>query len=148
MSETNNSNSNRRRSHSITPSQRSSRSCITIVENNPELTTCNDPKADDTYVIRTIKEPKYSRWEHFKAAFGFRSMRQPIIEEEFVKPPRPKLHRVWQLCGLICRTSANTIQQRTTEDSPWIQPVFVLSSRNDTDKHKIPQVASATIDTG
>lgn len=32
--------------------------------------------------------------------------------------------------------------------SPWILPVYVLSSRRDTDKHQVPKEAKCTIDTG
>jgi hypothetical protein len=34
------------------------------------------------------------------------------------------------------------------DDSPWVLPVYVLSSRKDTDKHDVPKEAKCTIDTG
>jgi hypothetical protein len=34
------------------------------------------------------------------------------------------------------------------DDSPWVLPVYVLSSRKDTDKQIVPKEAKCTIDTG
>jgi hypothetical protein len=43
---------------------------------------------------------------------------------------------------------ANKINQASLDGSPWIQPVFVVSTRRDTDRIKVAERAKCTIDTG
>ncbi len=38
--------------------------------------------------------------------------------------------------------------EQVDDESPWVLPVFVLSSRTDTSKHNLPKIARCTIDTG
>jgi hypothetical protein len=38
--------------------------------------------------------------------------------------------------------------QASLDESPWVQSVFVLSTRRDTDKNEVPKRAKCTIDTG
>jgi len=122
---------NRRRSTSVTPSERSSRSRITLVETDPDLASDHGQKIDDSYKVITIFPPKYSWLDHFLGVFciDITKKKKPIMREEFVKPA---VRDVPEVDG----------------GSPWILPVYVLSTRKNTDKNHVPVEAMCTIDTG
>jgi hypothetical protein len=89
---------NRRRSTSVTPSERSSRSRITLVETDADLASDRGPKIDDSYKVITISQPKYSWLDHFLGVFciDIGKKKKPIMREDFVKPVVPDVPVVSQ----------------------------------------------------
>jgi hypothetical protein len=89
---------NRRRSASVTPSERSSRSRITLVENDPDLASYHGQKIDDSYKITTFYPPKYTWFDHLRGVFciNVAKKKKPIMEEKFVKPNVPDVPEVSQ----------------------------------------------------
>ncbi|TVY42634.1 hypothetical protein LSUB1_G005404 [Lachnellula subtilissima] len=122
---------NRRRSLSVTPSQRSSRSRITLVENHPGLVEDDIGKSDHDNVLN-YRAPKYTWRDHLLGVFCFNVSKgkERLVEEEIQPPKSPQEPEMDQ------------------SSSPWILPVYVLSTRRDTEKHHIPKEAKCTIDTG
>jgi hypothetical protein len=79
---------NRRRSASITPSQRSSRSRITLVENDPDLVADDVVKADGINKVVIYRTPKYTWRDHLRGVFGFKVSKgkELFVEEDFEQP--------------------------------------------------------------
>jgi len=97
---------NRRRSASITPSQRSSRSRITLVENDPDLVADDVVKSEGINKVVIYKTPKYTWRDHLRGVFGFKvskgkeffveeNFEQPeVLQEPEVPPPHLELQRL------------------------------------------------------
>ncbi|KAH6718708.1 hypothetical protein BKA61DRAFT_474263 [Leptodontidium sp. MPI-SDFR-AT-0119] len=115
-----------RRSLSIQPSIRSSRSRITLVGYDESL----EPKFESEYGASS-DAGRYSWLDHLLAVFCI--PRRPTLEPARTavpeSPPRyqdPEVHVA----------------------SPWVLPVYVLSTERDQSRHMIPREAKCTIDTG
>ena len=76
----------RRRSTSVTPSERSSRSRITFVEDDPEVASYHGLQSQNSYKITKLYAPRYTWKEHLKALFGIdvSKNKKPIIREEII----------------------------------------------------------------
>lgn len=87
----------RRRSTSVTPSEGSSRSRITVVENDPELASYHGPN-DSSYEVTKIYAPKYTWLEHLFALFGINvaKRKEPIIRKEIITSKAPEVDEVRQ----------------------------------------------------
>ena len=77
---------NRRRSASITPSQRSNISRITLVENDPDLVADNALKLQPDGVNKVLiyRTPKYTWRDHLRGLFGFKVSKEKdlFVEED------------------------------------------------------------------
>jgi len=78
---------NRRRSLSVTPSQRSSRSRITLVENDPGLVADDIGKSDHHNVVN-YQAPKYTWRDHLLGVFCFNVSKgkERFVKEEIHQP--------------------------------------------------------------
>ncbi|KAF4624148.1 hypothetical protein G7Y89_g14027 [Cudoniella acicularis] len=111
------------RSPSVKPSMRSSRSRITLVGDDAEL----ELKLESIYgTTNDVKE--FSWFDHLLAVFCI--YRGPKIATTV--PERPPEYE----------------DREVHLDSPWVQPVYVLSTERDDQRHLIPKEAKCTIDTG
>ncbi|RDW57281.1 hypothetical protein BP5796_12731 [Coleophoma crateriformis] len=150
-----NTASARDRSASISPSVRSSTSRITLVEDNHEVASYQGTTAqvlDDTYKVKTIQQPQYNWIDHLFGLFFYKRRRDPIVTEEYVNPESAGNHHVGIILpgfeASMILTTTDFGMGQMNDDSPWVLPVFVLSSRMDTGKHNLPKLARCTIDTG
>jgi hypothetical protein len=75
----------RRRSTSVTPSERSSRSRITVVENDPQLASYHGPN-NSSYEVTKIYAPRYTWLEHLLGLFGINvaKRKEPIIRRQII----------------------------------------------------------------
>lgn len=116
-------NSSRQRSSSVKPSMRSSKSQITIVGYDADL----DIKLDTAY--GTTSEAKAFTWpDHLLAVFCIRRRGRYLS----TTPGR----------------SSEPEEDEGHYHSPWVLPVYVLSSQKDESRHFIPKEAKCMIDTG
>jgi len=120
--------SSHRRSNSVTPSERSR---ITVVEDNSEIPILNDFKSSKGTHYMTRAPPKLRWIDHFLGVFCIHVTR-PTQMEEFIA------EKAEQASGDF----------ETGRDSPWILPVFALSTQKYDGEHYIPKQAQCTIDTG
>lgn len=111
------------RSSSVKPSMRSSRSRITLVGYDEEL----EYKLDTSYGT-TNKVKEFAWLDHLLGVFCIRRGGRVSLSMTAIptKPEEDQDHR----------------------PSPWILPVYVLSSQKDESRHFIPKEAKCTIDTG
>jgi hypothetical protein len=80
--------SNRRRSNLVAASARSSKSRVTLVDNDLDLTANNESISDNTYEVVTCHPPKYTFVDRLLAVFcvnGSKS-KQPIMRKEYMQP--------------------------------------------------------------
>lgn len=74
---------NRRRSTSLTASDRSDLSRVTLVENDPELA------ADDSHEIISYYRPKYSRVEHLRGLFCLSLSKKAAMRKKYSRAKTP-----------------------------------------------------------
>ena len=81
---------NRRRSASLTISDTSDLSRITLVEMNPELAADDSSKSDDSYEIISYEPPKYT-WVHYLRGVFCLSLpkKEAIMRKEYRRPKTP-----------------------------------------------------------
>jgi hypothetical protein len=80
----------RRRSTSLTASDRSDLSRITLVENDPELAADDGSKSDDSYEIISYYPPKYSLVEHLRGLFRPNlSKKKATMRKEYSRAKTP-----------------------------------------------------------
>jgi hypothetical protein len=93
-----NSVSNRHRSNLVAASARSSKSRVTLVDNDPNLTANNESISDNTYEVVTYHPPKYTLVDRLLGVFCVNGSKrkQPIMRKEYVQPKTPEGSEVCQ----------------------------------------------------
>jgi hypothetical protein len=91
----------RRRSTSVTPSERSSRSRITVVEHDSELASYHGPNSSESpesYKTVKIYPPRYTWFEHLLGllCINVAKYKEPIIREEPITRKIPEIEVVRQ----------------------------------------------------
>jgi len=119
------STSNPRRSASAVPSERSSGSSTTLVEDSSDLAYAQNMKFDDDSKVLTYERRKHTFANRLRGIFSVKMSKKQRRQKSV--QPRP---------------------ESRSGSSPWILPVYVLSTRQDRDKHRVPMEAKCTIDTG
>ncbi|RDW67565.1 hypothetical protein BP6252_08961 [Coleophoma cylindrospora] len=111
----------------------SSRSRITLVADDPDTASYQAAKlkAIDE-AVQKIYYRKYTWFQHLQAVFCIKTNQ----EEDTAANVKYIQTQVLEAINEMDHTS------------PWVLPVFVLSTRMDIDKHRLPQQAKCTIDTG
>ena len=137
----------RGRSASITPSERSSKSRITLVGDDPSVATYHEPRLDDDYHVSTTYTQKFSWFDHLCQVFCIPRSGEstPIMAEKVIDSEHHWVSKPARKCR---EAMGLTINQVDDSASPWVLPVFVLSTRKGTDKNDVPKRAKCTIDTG
>jgi len=124
-----------RRSTSLTASDRSDLSRVTLVENDPGLVADGSSKSDEGYEIISYDPPKYTFVDHLRGVFCLSpSKKKAVMRKEYS-------------CARTPVGSVND-QSLSTWPSPWILPVYVYPSRGSKGSETAPKVGKCTIDTG
>ncbi|RDW74192.1 hypothetical protein BP5796_07634 [Coleophoma crateriformis] len=111
----------------------STRSRITLVADDPDTASYQAAKLKEIdEVVRGIYRRKYTWFQHLQAVFCIKTNQ----EEDAAANVKYIQTQVLEAINEMDHTS------------PWVLPVFVLSARVDIDKHRLPQQAKCTIDTG